>query len=148
VLWVVAPCSLEEVCHRPDDGGSRYFEISLNFYQTTRRINLKTAIFTLAAVRTSNRNCIFILVFVYVIKCVELSRGLVSVTCLQSHSYTSLGRHSSVSIVTGCGLEDRGSSVGWGLTVSLLATTFRPEFLSSETKRPTQRATYRFQCGC
>jgi hypothetical protein len=25
VFWVVVPCSLVEVYHRPDDGGSMYF---------------------------------------------------------------------------------------------------------------------------
>jgi hypothetical protein len=41
VFWILAPFSLVEVYHRPDDGGSKDPETLVNFHQTTRRYNLE-----------------------------------------------------------------------------------------------------------
>jgi hypothetical protein len=37
-----------------DDGGSKYIQTTVNFYQTTQRYNQKTAIFISATVATSH----------------------------------------------------------------------------------------------
>jgi hypothetical protein len=60
VFWVVAPCSLVEVyqhfrgAYRLMMEAASASETSVNFYQTRWATNQKTAIFILAAVRTSN----------------------------------------------------------------------------------------------